>query len=104
LVYDDVPSSWPCGYSHPDDYTRYPFERGPKRVITSGNCVRSETAAQTTEAIAGALMEALDRWAADHRVDARTEAGPGSAVTEVPPRPGLWSPWYMRSFEVAAAR
>ena len=103
LIYDDVPSSWPCGYVHPDGYTRYPFERAPKRVITTGRCVPSEAAAQTTQAIAGALVEAIDRWVVNEGASPSPQGEAGAGGIEVPPRPRLWAPTYMRPFEVASA-
>lgn len=59
LVFDNVESSWPCGYRLPDDYQRYPHERSKRRIITGAGCLpRTDDTAQ----VAAAVDKALATW------------------------------------------
>ena len=62
LVFDNVRSSWPCGYRVSEDYTRLPHVRSKKRVLSQVRC-RPETSDDEL-AMAGALAEALETWSA----------------------------------------
>ena len=64
LIYDNVPSSWPCGYQLPEDYARLPHVRDQKRLLTAPACRPRADGAETT--VAKALARALTRWAHDY--------------------------------------
>ena len=63
LIYDNVPSSWPCAYQLPEDYARLPHVRDQKRLLTTPECRPRAEGAETS--IAKALARALTRWADD---------------------------------------
>lgn len=59
LVFDNVRSSWPCGYKLPDDHQRYPHLRSERRILTGAPCLpRTDDSGE----IATAVARALDTW------------------------------------------
>lgn len=87
LVYDNVPSSWPCGYRVPEDYARLPHVRGQKRLLTDPPC---RPRLQRDEArVAKALVRALTRWSEEHPV----ETADVPRATETMPRSISRFPW-----------
>lgn len=70
LVFDNVRSSWPCGYRLPEDYQRYPHVRDPQRIQTGQRCLPPTTDAAD---ISAAVEKALDRWASDNPLPERGE-------------------------------
>jgi virulence factor Mce-like protein len=93
LIYDNVPSSWPCGYNVPEDYARLPHVRGKKRLLTAPRC--RPRLQEEESRVAKALVRALARWAHDHPVQ---PAEPVPAASDSIPRfrwehhfdPSLW--------------
>jgi phospholipid/cholesterol/gamma-HCH transport system substrate-binding protein len=75
LVLDNVRSSWPCKYEVPEEWERFPFERTPRPVRTSMECIPSED--EVSPKIR-ALVRSLKAWAkanpAPDRKAARKEA------------------------------
>lgn len=59
LVFDNVRSSWPCGYRLPDDYQRYPHLRSERRILTGAPCL---PLADDSGEIAAAVDTALAEW------------------------------------------
>jgi phospholipid/cholesterol/gamma-HCH transport system substrate-binding protein len=104
LIYDNVPSSWPCGYRVPEDYARLPHVRDEKKVLTDLEC-RPPAGTIETEAISDALSKALMRWANDNvsLVDV-PEPAEGSVEDSGPVAAGdVWDRPWMDPFRRALA-
>lgn len=71
LVFDNVRSSWPCGYSLPDDYQRYPHLRSKRKILTGAKCLPP---VDDSGEIAAAVETALSEWEAEN--SAALEAEP----------------------------
>lgn len=82
LVFDNVRSSWPCGYRLPDDHQRYPHERGARRILTSAPCLPR---ADQSDEVAAAVEAALEDWASENPVTGSVLDRPG--VTFLDARP-----------------
>jgi hypothetical protein len=62
LIFENVPSSWPCGYKVSEDYTRLPHVRGEKRVLSEVRCRNEEPTDEEAAAVATSIVEALETW------------------------------------------
>ncbi|MEA2452455.1 MAG: phospholipid/cholesterol/gamma-HCH transport system substrate-binding protein [Actinomycetota bacterium] len=98
LIYDNVPSTWPCGYKVPEDYARLPHVRAKKKVLTDLECRPRKPAAETTQ-VATQLVKALSRWARANEAPAPTRVL--EATEEGAARPSLFGPGYMDPFRRA---
>jgi virulence factor Mce-like protein len=58
LVYDNVKSSWPCGYRNSDEYERLPHVRDRRSSDTTTKCEKLED-----DQTARAMIDALRSWA-----------------------------------------
>lgn len=81
LIFDNVRSSWPCGYKVPEDYTRLPHVRDRKRVLTSVKCDPNQSDAAE---MARALQAALTAW-----IDDRPAVAPAQSELEIT-RKAMW--------------
>ncbi|HEX2294498.1 MAG TPA: MCE family protein [Actinomycetota bacterium] len=76
LVWDNVPSSWPCKYEVPEDWERFPFERAERPVRTSLQCIpESDDAAARVRA----LVRSLRAWAKENPVPEPEKKEQGAA-------------------------
>lgn len=89
LIFQNVPSSWPCPYQVPHDYTRLPHVRREKRVVTDLRCRTDEVDAGDEAALADAIATALAGWAdkSEERTAASASVDVGSPA--VWDRPGM---------------
>jgi murein DD-endopeptidase MepM/ murein hydrolase activator NlpD len=62
LVYDNVRSSWPCKYRLPEEWERFPHERGERAPKTTSRCRRRGAEQQAAQS----LVAALEQWASEH--------------------------------------
>jgi virulence factor Mce-like protein len=87
LVYDNVRSSWPCKYRLPEEWERFPHERGERAPKTTSRCRRRRAEQEAAQS----LVAALDQWASEHPsavVDTTPAAPPRSAGE--PDVPFIW--------------